>query len=147
LPKVNPPSWPVVLRELDLVLPVTDWEAPEHRVVLPSSLQDALGYETPILRWSRAKRARNIRDHPADLVVIERLNDVLPLVERAGPDFRPGRCESLAFLWHESRLYRVVVGPDRSGSFNVVSVYGTDRAAEIRRWMRDMWHGRMKDVK
>jgi hypothetical protein len=124
-----------------------EWEAPAYRVVLPENLQEALGFETSVLRWSRKKRDQTLREHPADRGVIDTLNDLLPLVSRAGIDPRPGRNESRSFFEYQGHLYRVVMGPDRSGSVNVVSVYGTSKPSEIRRWQRDMASEGMIEVK
>jgi hypothetical protein len=125
-------------------LPVLEWESPLHRVVIPYALQLALNLEVPVLRWSSFKRDRIIREHAADTEVIETINRYLPNVRIAGPDPRPNRREFLAFFEANERWYRAVFGIDRSGSVNIVSVYGTNKPPEIRRWVRDMRSPRMK---
>src|SRR5665811_2136579 len=45
-------------------LPVAVWEDAEHRVVLPKDLQQALGIDAPVLRWSAAKRELVLHQRP-----------------------------------------------------------------------------------
>jgi hypothetical protein len=118
-----------------LVAPWEDWE---HRILLPASLQGVLGFASPVLRWSRVKRERCLQDHPADRDVIERIGDLLALVECAGVDPRQGRMEFLAFFWYRARLYRVVMGHDRRGSQNMITVYGTATPKKIHCWSESM---------
>jgi hypothetical protein len=45
------------------VLPIVQWEAAGHRVVVPLHLQQALGFEAPVLRWSKEKRRDVLATH------------------------------------------------------------------------------------
>ncbi len=116
------------------ILPVTVWEAPEHRVVLPEVSQRKWGVEEPLLRVAQDKRDRMLTEHDTDQDVIERIQELLPAAYLAGPDPRPGRKEYLALIRYEEKVYRVVAGRDRSGSLNLATVFGTDKPWEIRKW-------------
>lgn len=56
-------------------IPVTEWEVPEHRVVIPQDLQRALRLDVPVARWSRAKRLLVERQHTQP-VEIEQRTDI-----------------------------------------------------------------------
>lgn len=125
-------------------LPVLEWEAAEHRVVLPEDLQRVLKIETPVLRWARSKRDRVFREHGylADL-----LNDPasgLARWEYAGLDSRLTSKEDIApflvFAQRGDMWIKMVFGMSRTGSMNFVSLYGTTRERDIRRWRKQWEH-------
>jgi hypothetical protein len=43
---------------------LTEWEDPDYRIVVPQSLQGAVGLETPVLRWVAHKRLEVFAKHP-----------------------------------------------------------------------------------
>jgi hypothetical protein len=109
-------------------LPVLEWEAAEHRVVLPESLQRALGIDTPVLRWAREKRDRVAQSHgqPNERRQAENLGFYLSMWTHAGPD------RSRSATWHvffeeDDRGTQVILGRDGNGSVNVVTLYSPSR--------------------
>ena len=116
-------------------LPVMDWEDAEHRVVLPATLQSALGVNEPVLRWSRLKREQVLRAHSIDAPVIVNINMHLE-------DWRYcGREEKNTNLWRvlfslNRRWYSVTVGRDATQSLNVITVFGSARSSFLRNRLR-----------
>jgi hypothetical protein len=105
-------------------LPVTEWEIPEHRVVLPADLQAALGLGVSVLRWRRSKHEQVSVDHgqPIEQRVRRNLSAWLTRWERAGTE--PGKLETWRVFFRENeRWIVVVIGRDREESLNVVTVY------------------------
>ena len=105
-------------------LPVLEWEIAERRVVLPVDLQIVLQLETSVLRWRRSKYEKVAREHAQQVEqrVLLDLDHHLDRWERAGPE--PGKSETWrVFFRVEGRWVLVVIGRDREGSTNVVTLY------------------------
>lgn len=58
-------------------LPVMEWEAAEHRVVLPADLRESLGIDAPALRWAASTRSRVLSGRPAFRDHIKRIDHYL----------------------------------------------------------------------
>lgn len=105
-------------------LPVMDWEAPEHRVVLPEELLIAWGIPTPVLRWSREKLIRVQETRPRDAHVVRELSRYLErwmvIGEEAG--FYRGNIRIL--LQDEVGRWCAVSVGELQGSYNVITVIG-----------------------
>lgn len=110
------------------VLPVMEWEAAEHRVVLPRDLQDALGIDTSVLRWASKKYLSVTEKHERDLHVVRDLscylNDWAYFGEESDPRLGNAR---ILFQDEINRWYAVSIGPDVSGSVDVITVSGSAR--------------------
>lgn len=109
-------------------LPVLEWEAAEHRVVLPEDLQRVLKIETPVLRWARSRRERVTEMHgqPMEQRQAGNLSFYLSTWTHAGPD------STRAATWHVffeegGRGTQVVLGRDANGSMNVITLYSPSR--------------------
>lgn len=115
-------------------LPVMEWELVERRIRLPEDLRDALQLPVSALRWSAAKHAKVLREHHADRAVILDLEQSLSMWKAAGPQIG---CDDtwLVLLVYRDRQYIVVIGCDRSGSHNVVTVFGTTDSGYVQRRM------------
>lgn len=114
-------------------LPVLEWEAAEHRVVLPEDLQRVLGIDVPVLRWARAKRGRVVQTHdqPNERRRAERLSFCLSTWIHAGRD------RSKPATWHvffeeAGRGTPVILGRDANGSVNVITLYSPSRPNTLR---------------
>ncbi|HWV23377.1 MAG TPA: hypothetical protein VNZ58_04235 [Thermomicrobiales bacterium] len=106
------------------ILPVVEWEAAEHRVVLPSDLQHALGIATPVLRWDRSKREAVLREHLHDAAVIHAINDHLLTWTEAGSERDKPENHRILFTV-ERRFYAVSIGKRRDGSDSIIIVFGS----------------------
>jgi len=103
-------------------LPVAVWEDAEHRVVLPKDLQQALGIDAPVLRWSAAKRELVLHQRPKLRARIERINELLAGWKAAGRE--PGNRGGWHVLFSDGRhLNDMIFGEDQTGSWNVVTMY------------------------
>jgi hypothetical protein len=105
-------------------LPILEWEIAEERVVLPEDLQILLGLETPVLRWRRSKYEQVMVDHdqPIEQRARRHLSAWLSRWERAGAE--PGKSETWrVFLREAGRWVVVVIGRDREGSLNLITVH------------------------
>ncbi len=113
------------------VLPIVEWEAAEHRVVLPQDLQQALGIATPVLRWDKAKLAKVRRVHPEVNEILPAITEFMALWTFAGPSPArpaPGMCSFLVkeriSLWFSLSDDAIVstscrcIGPGLSGLSN-----------------------------
>ncbi len=104
-------------------LPVTDWEVPAERVVLPEHLQHRLGGGVPaVLRWDEEKfnlvMSKHKRDRDVILKLTQRLDGWRYLgKERGSPNLRA------LFQDEQERWYSLTVG-ELQGSYNVVTVFG-----------------------
>ncbi len=75
-------------------LPVTEWEIPEQRVVVPAQLTEYLPANmSPVLRWDREKYDTVVQEHSRDLPVIRDLSRHL------------GHCS----LWAKSEIIPVII--------------------------------------
>lgn len=114
--------------------PITEWESPEHRLSIPLNVQQAWNVSDTILRFPKMKRDRILSSHPQDALVIRNIDHFIKQAYLAGPDIREGRNELLALIHHDGRVYRLVAGRDNNGSLNLITVFGTSRVREYRRW-------------
>jgi hypothetical protein len=104
-------------------LPVMEWEAAEHRVVVPLHLQVALGLEVAVLRWASVKYLKVVRDHHQRIEQEQRdqIERCLDSWEWAGP--QPEKADVWrVFYQYAGRWGLMVVGRDRNGSVNVVTM-------------------------
>ena len=108
-------------------IPVTEWELPERRVVLPSDLQFALGIRVPVLRWDREKYETVASQHRRDLHVIESLSAYLARWEYLGEEVEEyaGNYRVL-FRDEPGRWYAASMGT-LQGSDNIITVFGSSK--------------------
>ncbi|MCC6705479.1 MAG: hypothetical protein IT334_11420 [Thermomicrobiales bacterium] len=118
------------------MLPITEWEDAYQRLVLPERVQISLALDQAVIRWARVKRAQVLNEHPSDVADIERIEELMKRLLAAGRDPRKNRSEFLLFCGDDRKMFRVVIGLDKAGSLNIVTVFATDREKEIRRWKR-----------
>jgi hypothetical protein len=104
------------------VLPVFEWESPEHRVVLPATLEEALGLQdTPVLRWDSLKYRIVVAKHGRDLPVIKALSMQIDRWEYIGIETATGNMRVM--FPADDRWYAVSIG-ERQGGHTVISVFG-----------------------
>lgn len=105
------------------VLPVVEWEAADQRVVLTEDLQDALGIDTPVLRWDRDKYEAVAQDHNRDLPVLRDVAHYLSSWAYSGEEAnRPGNYRIL-FQDETGRWCAASLGP-RHGGYAFITVFG-----------------------
>ncbi len=113
-------------------LPVLAWEDVSRRVRLPDDLREALGLQVTLLRWSSIKYTEVVTKHAIDLPVIEQLEEHLEMWTHAGP--QADREDAWTVLFDlGSKTYLVSIGRDRSGSHNLVTVFGTNDPGYVAR--------------
>lgn len=103
-------------------LPVTDWEIPDHRLVLPKSLQDRSRSPTAVLRWSKVKRNLVVRTRSSESDRLDRLSDLLATWEYFGINPETPAVWEVLFREH-GRWYVAVFGPDRNESWNMLTMH------------------------
>lgn len=124
-------------------LPVTDWEAPAYRAVLPQTLLEATGVEIPVLRWAAAKRANILLKRPQTRPLVDSLDTLLPNWSYVGKE--PSESE----VWHvifvgEGHVNDFKFGPDRNGSWNVITVHPL-RDEQREHLLRSSWMKKRED--
>ncbi len=105
-------------------IPITEWEDAMHRVVLPESLQIALGFDEPVLRWSGGKRERILREH-AQLIEQRQLSDLSYYLSTW---IFAGRAKPTLETWHvffqeQGRWTLAVIGRGNNVSLNFVTLF------------------------
>lgn len=100
-------------------------------------MRKALGLETRILRWSKSKRARVIRDHANDRSVIDNIEEHLRRWSVAGVERKSPTTYRVLFR-HEGRWYSASIGQDREGSTNMLTVFGSSAAGFYQRRLQGM---------
>jgi len=126
-------------------LPVTAWENPHERVVLPGDLQEALAIPTPVLRWRAEKLDKVKRKHPETAHLPMTITELLNDWEFAGP--QPGKNNTWNVFIPGGGGYMIAVFAIRyRDSYNVVSVYSprSDWLAARIVEGKDMWIERKK---
>lgn len=121
-------------------LPVTEWEAPECRVVIPDHLQMSLHLKVPpVLRWADAKYREVAARHARDMAIINDLTRYLDGWQFHGLETgtKAGK-ELILFEDEQGRWYSVSIGADRNGSYNIVTAFGSSQRAFMRRCLRDL---------
>ena len=121
-------------------LPVTEWEAPECRVVIPGHLQMSLHLKVPaVLRWADAKYREVEARHARDMAIINDLTRYLDGWQLHGLETgaKAGK-ELVLFADEQGRWYSVSIGVDRNGSYNIVTAFGSSQRAFMRRCLRDL---------
>ncbi len=104
-------------------LPVLEWEAAEHRVVLPESLQRSLGINVPVLRWDREKYTAVAMGHHRDRHVIQNVSRYMAVWAYHGEEIaRPGNMRVL-FQDEAGRWYAASLGP-RQGEYTFITLFG-----------------------
>ena len=114
----------------ELLLPVMEWEAPEHRVVLPESLVTSLSLPvSPVLRWNTHKYRDVTMKHSRDIHVIQNLSRYLFEWQFHGEEAgeRSGN-QRILFQDEMGRWYAVRIGP-LQGSDNMITIVGSRRAS------------------
>lgn len=136
-----PPSNPRAVRQdgvwCKAEYPVTDWEDAAYRVVLPASLQSALGVEEPVLRWSRDKRRAVLRDHAVDVPVIWNVEMHLEDWRYCGQERKNHNAWRVLFLV-KTRWYSLTLGRDETQSLNIITVFGSASTSFLRNRLRGL---------
>lgn len=122
------------------LLPVLDWEAPMHRVVIPTATRELLGISEDVLRWSSFKHERALIDHPRDLKYINDPTRWLAGPKFVGRDKRKGRERDLIVIASDDhRWVKIVLGFNNlSGRHQMVTIYATGDEKILRKWIRQM---------
>ena len=120
----------------DSVLPVTDWEKPDARVTLPDDLRTLLGLSSAVLRVSADKHKLILSQHPRDIECY------LNLSEHLGSWIKAGRRRDSpnwsVYYRISERWYVAIVGPDRNGSWNLITHWSTPVESKMeRRWNQE----------
>ena len=105
-------------------VPILEWESPEHRVVLPATLQAVLGLPSPVLRWAREKvqQVQVRHAHPTEVIQRRAISERLDAWEYAGP--QPGKGNTWhVFFVEDGRWTLAVIGRDQTSSYNFVTMY------------------------
>lgn len=105
-------------------LPILDWEAPQHRVVISEDLQHVCGVDVPVFRWAKSKYQRVLERHsqPIELRVIQNLSEHMAGWRFAG--LEPGKADIWrVFFQVEYRWCVAVLGRDRNESHNVITIH------------------------
>lgn len=103
------------------MLPVTDWEIEELRIRVPESLASQIGVPERIVRVPGSIDQKIRTRHPNILVQYLNLNELLEQWDAVR--LRVGRVE--VYLAPDDRGNRtmIVIGYDRRGSLNLISMY------------------------
>lgn len=110
------------------LLPVTDWEVPERRVVIPDDLQMVIGLPVPVLRVSRNIHEKQMTKHVDSRAYYERLSDILvgwscwrQKVDQRGVPL--DEWEIVQFIREGSEEWPLLtaLGLDTSGSWNLIT--------------------------
>lgn len=114
------------------VLPIVEWEAAAHRVVVPIHLQHTLGLDAPVLRWSHAKRHDVLATH-RQMIEQTYLADIASFLNAwvyAGP--QPGsRSNWRVFVLDDDSWSMAVIERDDGGSMNFITLYSPKRRTYI----------------
>lgn len=123
-------------------LPILEWEDPWSRVVLPESVQRAIGSD-PVLRWSRDKVTKVRADHPRDLPYIDNPTTWMDTAIHIVRETRQGRDSNWQVISsHEDRLIKFVMGTSReSGAIQMITLFSTNRSRVKRQWLRVVGDG------
>lgn len=117
--------------------PVTAWEDPACRVVLPASLQAALVVDEPILRWSRDKRRKVLRDHAVDASVILNVAMHLEHWRYCGQERKNHHVWRVLFVV-DSRWYALTLGRDDTYNLDIITVFRSASASFLRNRLRGL---------
>ncbi len=112
------------------VLPITDWEDPAQRVVLPSTLVTSLTLPiSAVLRWDAAKYRDVMAKHERDRHVIANLTPYLATWQYHGEETgaHVGN-QRILFQDESGRWYAASIGP-LGDSDNMITTIGSNRAA------------------
>jgi hypothetical protein len=115
------------------VLPILEWGAVEHRIVLPEALQRTLMIPAPGVRWARAKRERVVAQHaqPVERRILEHPTSHLAAWRKAG--LEPGKTDVWrVFFRVEGRWCVAVIGRDRNDSYNMVTMHRPSSRSYLR---------------
>lgn len=118
-------------------LPVMEWEAAEHRVVVPLHLQQSLLLPTPVLRWAGIKYRVALEKHARDQRIVLELSRFLDGWQYHGLE-RGAYAGNGRILFPDGagRWYALSIGPDRNGSYNVITIIGGSDAAFLANRLR-----------
>jgi hypothetical protein len=109
-------------------LPITDWEVPEYRVVVPADLQSIIRLPVPVLRVSRNIHVKQITKHADTRVYYEQLSQILARwthwrqkVNQSGAVV--DEWEIVQFIREDEDVWPLLtaIGPDKSGSWNLIT--------------------------
>lgn len=116
--------------------PYVEWEMAIWRVTIPEDLRQPLGLPTSVVRTPVAIDAKIRANHARDVTQYESLSEHLLRWQRAGLDPREPDKWNIFFV-DQGRWFTVVIGRDRNGSLNPVSVHSTNDEVYLqRRWAR-----------
>lgn len=111
----------------DVEIPITEWELPTKRVVLPLDLQLKLGIPVPVLRWDREKYLAVANQHSRDAHVIENVSAHLARWECVGAEtgVYTGN-HRILFRDGAGRWFAASIG-ELQGSYNIITVFGSSK--------------------
>ena len=93
--------------------------------------------ENPVVRWSERKRTQVIEKHKRDRTIILNIDHFLAQRKYIGKE--SGKQNTFrVLLEHEDRCYTVVIGRDRLGEINIVTVFGSSKSSFRRNRLRGM---------
>ncbi len=106
------------------LLPITEWEDPDQRVVVPASLTLPVA---PVLGWDTAKYREVVAKHQHDRRVIANLTMYLATWQYHGEETgaHVGN-QRILFQDESGRWHAVSIGP-LQGSDNVITVFGSSK--------------------
>lgn len=125
-------------------LPVTEWESPEHRVVVPTLLQSVLNLEQSVLRWSQEKLDTITSKRPELVHIIENLDSELNGWQWIGIEKDTGYTRVL-FIGSNQRYYALTLGEDRNGSWNAITIVGSSNPGFVGNRLRGVRDIKNKD--
>lgn len=110
------------------VLPVTDWEDPYQRIVLPSQLRRSLKRPVPdVLRWDCERYLSVTIEHAMDPPVMREFTRHLAHWQFHGEESgEHAENQRILFQDADGRWYAVSIGP-LTGSDNIITISGSRR--------------------
>lgn len=105
------------------ILPVTEWEAAEHRVVMPLFVARLVRMNPGILRWADIKFKQVREKHARDIAAIYTLDRHVANWQFLGIERTTGHYR-LLFQDNADRWYAFTFGKDRNDSWNAISITG-----------------------
>lgn len=123
------------------LLPITEWEDPDQRVVVPAMLVASLTLPVaPVLRWDAAKYREVVAKHPRDRRVIANLTMYLATWQYHGEETgaHVGN-QRILFQDESGRWHAVSIGP-LQGSDNVITVFGSSKPNFVDNRLQGMRH-------
>ena len=83
---------------------------------------------------ARSKYERNLKDYPGDQQQLDNLSTHLKNWEKAGK--QPGKDNTWnVFFREEGRWFMAVIGCDKNGNYNLVTLYSARESYFVKRWV------------